>query len=211
MESCVNIKNTCDDFEVEFEVQPLIDAKNGSDERQRNIDAGLSEIDQRLSENQQVLDELNVDIEKLTNHADGLDYMIAVASGILAGAIDIIFVEDFSLEKANEWGTEKTNNFVVKMAQKKGYPGNDLAGAVSWLEDHYHIAADGATGAFGGGLQHHLRDFSHHPTPVGLIFSFLTQFTGKVYGTDTAGRFLIVDVKEKDFVLIGKNFPEAFH
>lgn len=208
MESCVNIKNTCDDFEVEFEVQPLIDAKNGSDERQRNIDAGLSEIDQRLSENQQVLDELNAGIEKLTNHADGLDYMIAVASGILAGAIDIIFVEDFSLEKANEWGTEKTNNFVVKMAQKKGYKGNDLAGAVSWLEDHYHIAADGATGAFGGGLQHHLRDFSHHPTPVGLIFSFLTQFTGKVYGTDTAGRFLIVDVKEKDFVLIGKNFPE---
>ena len=69
MESCVNIKNTCDDFEVEFEVQPLIDAKNGSDERQRNIDAGLSEIDHRLSENQQVLDELNVDIEKLTNHA----------------------------------------------------------------------------------------------------------------------------------------------
>ena len=37
MESCVNIKNTCDDFEVEFEVQPLIDAKNGSDERQRNM------------------------------------------------------------------------------------------------------------------------------------------------------------------------------
>ena len=24
---------------------------------------------------------------------------------------------------------------------------------------------------FGGGLKHHLNDFAHHPTPVGLIFS----------------------------------------
>ena len=57
-------------------------------------------------------------------------------------------------------------------------------------------------------MQHHLRDFSHHPTPVGLFFSFLTQFTGKVYGTDVAGIFKIAELNEGNLILVGKNFPE---
>lgn len=32
-----------------------------------------------------------------------------------------------------------------------------------WLK----IPSDGNTPDFGGGLQHHLRDFAHHPTIVG--------------------------------------------
>ena len=43
-------------------------------------------------------------------------------------------------------------------------------------------------------LQHHLRDFSHHPSLVGLACSILSQFTGKGYGTDTAGRFVAFDL-----------------
>jgi hypothetical protein len=55
-------------------------------------------------------------------------------------------------------------------------------------------------------LQHHLRDFAHHPTPVGLIFSMLTQFTGNAYGTDVHGVFMAVPIKNKIF--IGKSIPE---
>ena len=46
------------------------------------------------------------------------------------------------------------------------------------------------TNDFGGGKHHHLRDFSHHPTPVGLLFSILSQFTGIGYGTDVNGAFI---------------------
>ena len=45
------------------------------------------------------------------------------------------------------------------------------------------------TNDFGGGKHHHLRDFSHHPTPVGLLFSILSQFTGTGFGTDVNGAF----------------------
>lgn len=206
MNILVDIKTTFDDFAAEFEV--LAPINSYIDNQQQKIFEGIASIDEQLAENQKTLDQLNKEIDKLTNHSDGIDYMVAVASGILVGAIDVIFVNDFSLERANEWGKDTTNNFVIKVAQKQGYKGNDLYGAVKFLEDKYPIAADKATSDFGGGNQHHLRDFSHHPTPIGLIFSILTQFTGKVYGTDVAGIFKISNLQEEDLILIGKNLPE---
>lgn len=208
MSTFVELKNSFDDFHVEFSVQSVVDCSHTMDERQQRIAQGIASVNEQLAETQKAIADLNSEIDRLTNHADGLDYVIAVASGVLAGIIDILFVDDFSLEKANEWGNEKTNNFVVKIAQKQGYEGDDLYGAVKYLEDNYPIAADKVTNDFGGGRQHHLRDFSHHPTPVGAFFSLLTQFTHKVYGTDTAGRFLIVELPESAMVLIGKNLPE---
>lgn len=208
MGALVNLKNTYDDFSVEFEVLPLVNSETEKDDRRKKISKKLDLIDDLLVENKKLLDELNSNIDKLTNHADEIDYMVAVASGVLSGLIDAFFVDDFSLEKAHELGSEKTNNFIVKIAQKKGYKGDDLYGAVKYLEDKFPIAADKATVDFGGGLQHHLRDFSHHPTPIGLFFSLLTQFTNKVYGTDVAGVFKVVDLKKEDLILVGKNFPE---
>ncbi|WMJ89251.1 hypothetical protein [Anaerocolumna sp. MB42-C2] len=197
---------TSNDFkEIEFEMITPIDF---SDKRQLEIYNGINKVDERLSIINEKIEELNTEIDRLTNHADGIDYTVAVASGVIAGVIDSIFVGEFSFERANDWGTEKTNNFVVKIAQSKGYKGDDLAGAVAFLEDKYKIAADKATNDFGGGLQHHLRDFSHHPTPVGLTFSLLTQFTNKVYGTDVNGIFKVVELNKDDLILIGKNTQE---
>ena len=70
----------------------------------------------------------------------------------------------------------------------------------------FPLASDKLTPEFGGGLQHHLRDFTHHPSPVGLLMSILAQFTGKGYGTDTSGAFVILDLPAD--ALIGKTFPE---
>lgn len=188
---------------VEVEVLPPVDV---NDKRKLEIYNGISEIDEKLSVVSQRVDELNSEIDNLTNHADGIDYTVAVASGIIAGIIDSVWVGEFSIDRANEWGNEKVDNFVVKIAQTQGYDGNDLEGAIRHLEEKFPIAADKATNDFGGGLQHHLRDFSHHPTPVGLFFSLLTQFTGNAYGTDVTGVFKVVPVGATE--LIGKNFPE---
>ena len=93
------------------------------------------------------------------------------------------------------------------MARKRGYKGDDLGKAIKHLE-RFGAPSDSNTPDFGGGLQHHLRDFAHHPTLVGLIFSMVTQFTEKSYGTNTDGSFMIVDVKNKNF--IGKNIYQKF-
>lgn len=195
------LKLAVEDFEVEYELVPV-----EVDERRIAVYDGINKIEEMLDANLQKIEELNSDIDRLTNHADGLDYTVAVASGIIAGIIDSFWVGEFSLDRANKWGDKKVNDFVMKIAKKQGYEGDDLSKAIKHLEDKYEIAADKATNAFGGGLQHHLRDFSHHPTPVGLIFSMLTQFTEKVYGTDVAGVFKIVPVDAS--TLIGKNLPE---
>lgn len=92
---------------------------------------------------------------------------------------------------------------------KKNGTSKMLTSSIRKLEQKYPIAADSVTSDFGGGLQHHLRDFSHHPTPVGLFFSLLSQFTEKAYGTNTAGVFQIVDITDK--TLIGKNIQEKFY
>lgn len=200
-------------FEVTYEAALAYDVEEfsvdlGIANRRKELHEEMNGIDGELESLEAKVSKLNSEIDKLTNHADGVDYMVAVASGVIAGLIDVFFVEDFSFEKANQWGDDKVNDFVIKIAQAKGYKGDDLEGAVRFLEKNYAIAADKATNDFGGGKQHHLRDFSHHPTPIGLFFSLLTQFTHKVYGTNTAGVFVVLELKEDAFQLIGKNFPE---
>lgn len=187
-------ENVCSDEEV-ISAELTV----SSDKPQEHSDLGA--INQSLQR-------VNSELEKYTNNADKIDYALAVGSGILCGIIDSIFVGEFSLDEANQWGNEQTSAFVLRVAKTQGYNGDSPTGAIKYLEDMFPIAADKATNQFGGGLQHHLRDFSHHPTPVGLVCSVLTQFTGKVYGTDVNGAFQVISLNEDGLSLIGKNFPE---
>lgn len=207
---CQSIHENDTDFKIEYDILPPIplSENNQLSEIQRKIAQGLASIEEQIEVLNQQLDTINAKIDQLTNHADGVDYMVAVGSGVLTGIIDALFVKEFSLTEANQWGDKKAEDFVIQVARSQGYKGNDLYGAVSYLEKNFPIAADKVTNVFGGGLQHHLRDFSHHPTPVGLFFSLLTQFTGKVYGTDVTGAFKIVALNEDDLFLIGKNLPQ---
>ena len=155
-----------------------------------------------------VIYDLDKQIELLSSQADKWDYLVAVASGILCGMLDILWVGDFSLENGRAFASDKVDGFVGKTAKILGFKGDDLKDAVKFLEDTFPIPSDGNTPDFGGGLQHHLRDFAHHPTIVGLVFSLLTQFTGMSYGTDVNGVFKIVPVPDKSKAFIGKDIPD---
>lgn len=146
--------------------------------------------------------------EQHVDEADKLDYIVAVSSGVLAGLIDVFYVGEFSLDRANEWGKDKIEKIVMKVARVEGYAGDDLNDAIKTLEKNHPLAADGSTNDFGGGLQHHLRDFSHHFSIGGLFFSIFTQFTGLVVGTDKAGALHVVPVPDSHRTCIGKNFQE---
>lgn len=202
-ESSWKIDDGLSEFQgVEFEVMSPVDL---SDKRRVKIYNEMDSLDEKLKVIDERVDELNEEIDRLTCHAEGIDYIMAVASGIISGAIDVLYVGEFSLDRGRKWSEEKVNKFVIELAKKKGYKGNDLQGAIRTLEK-YGTPSDSVTAVFGGGKQHHLRDFAHHPTPVGLMFSLLTQFTGMAYGTNTAGIFQTIPITDKRF--IGKNFPE---
>ena len=165
---------------------------------------GLPSVIYPTSEN--LREVVEVDWTDNVKKADRTDYLLAITSGATAGLIDSFFVGKFSLERANKWGSDKTDEFVNKVARLKGYKGDELPGAIAFMERKFPIPADSKTADFGGGLQHHLRDFSHHFSLCGLMCSIFTQFSSKVIGTDTNGKLLIVDVVDKSH--IGKNFAE---
>lgn len=156
-----------------------------------------------------IIFDLNSQIDLLSSQADSLDYIVAIASGIVCGILDILWVGEFDLAHGRSIASDKVDSFVKNTAEMlEGKTFDDVKSAVQALEKHFPIPSDGNTSDFGGGKQHHLRDFAHHPTIVGLAFSLLTQFTEKSYGTDVNGRFITVDVPEKSKSFIGKDIPE---
>lgn len=157
---------------------------------------------------EQTIYDLDNKIEMLSSQADKLDYLVSIASGILCGVLDVLWVGEFSIENGRNLADDKVNEFVKKIAKMMGCEDCDIKSSVSFLEKKFPIPSDGNTSNFGGGLQHHLRDFAHHPTIVGLIFSLLTQFTEKSYGTDVNGNFLIVPVLEKSKIFTGEDVAD---
>lgn len=153
----------------------------------------------------QVIFDLDDQIDKLKSKADTLDLIIAASSGLICGLLDILWVGEFSLEEGRNIASDKVDGIVKKTAKIFGCKDEDIDSCVRFLEKKFPIPSDGNTPNFGGGKQHHLRDFAHHPTIIGLLFSLLTQFTEKSFGTDTAGRFLTVDVLDKSKPFIGKS------
>ncbi|MBS6611444.1 hypothetical protein [Peptoniphilus lacydonensis] len=157
----------------------------------------------------EIIFDLDSELDLLANKADKLDYLLAIASGLTCGLLDILWVGDFNLARGRGLASDKVDDFVKKTAELiLGKKFNNLSDAVRALEKKFPIPSDKNTNDFGGGLQHHLRDFAHHPTLVGLAFSILTQFTGESYGTDINGNFTIFDVPENGKIFIGENIGE---
>ena len=155
--------------------------------------------------------------ERLSDHiewdprldlADRVDYAVAAASGVVAGLVDSLFVGELSLDRAGEWGSKTVERLVVGIACAEGYKGDSLKEAIRNLEKVHPLAADGNTPDFGGGRQHHLRDFAHHFGIGGLVASIFTQFTGLSIGTDTAGRLVVVRIPEDHRRYLGRDVPE---
>ena len=147
--------------------------------------------------------------------AQARDYVVAAASGTLMGALSVLWQKDFNLADARKLGSEKIEKIVIGAAQRVGLKKENpsIADAIRFLEDNFPFVGDKLTDVFGGGLQHHLRDFSHHPSPVGLVCSILMQFTGKGFGTATDGSFVIADLPGetlKNGMLFGRNAEEKF-
>ncbi len=173
-------------------------------------DKGIQEIDDLLIISQNRLKELNKDIDKFTSSADGLDCIVAICSGIIAGIVDSLWVGAFDFQSGKQWSNEKVNNFVMEMAKKQGYEGERLDDAIKFLEKKFPVPADNIWSGKGIGISarsHHLDDLAHHPTPLGLFFSILTQFTKNGYFSNKEGEFFPISIDEKNYELIGNDIP----
>lgn len=194
-----------ENFSVEYELEPVY---RSSDERSAYIEGKIQQLDKDLNANAEILEDLKTQIYNYSSHADKLDLIFSACSGVLCGLIDVFFVGKFDLTKAKEWSNKKVNEFVIDVAQKDGYSGNRLNGAIQHLEQRYQVPNDSSyvnQGIGVGSKSHHLDDMAHHPSIVGLVFSMLTQFTGKAYFSNKLGHFEVVDANTN---YLGDSFPD---
>lgn len=64
-----------------------------------------------------IIYDLDNQIELLSSQADNLDYLVSVASGILCGMLDVLWVGEFSLDRGREIASDKVEAFVKKAAK----------------------------------------------------------------------------------------------
>ena len=193
MRSICEIKEELDNFEVEFELISPMNNPAVLSEEKREIQESIDSISAVIEEKERVLEELNSEIDRLTNNADSLDYAIAVTCGLITGIIDSVFVGEWDFKSAKAQANKDVNEMVIDFARKdpeyKDYLENkrtsnsDLENAISFLENKYKLPGDGEYKRFKSlgvtDKTHHLDDFSHHPTLVGLVCSVIVQFSEK--------------------------------
>lgn len=176
----------------------------------QQFQVGLRRVEKELQSTQDRVDALNQEIDRLTNHADGIDNFVAVGSGLLAGLLDVFWVGEFDFARGKAWSNHAVNDLVLKTAKAQGYEGERLDGAIKFLEDKFPVPSDNIWKGKDVGISarsHHLDDLAHHPTPIGLFFSILTQFTKKGYFHNGEGTFLPISIDENGQELIGEDAP----
>ena len=190
MNTISSLKTQDDILEVEYDVISPIEVSGNRD--REVIRRSILDLDDRMAKNQVVIDELNLDIERLTNHADGFDYAISVCSGVLCGFIDSFYVGEFNFSELKADANKHANKFVEKYAKLNGWDGNrGLKSAVEFLEKKFPVDQDNVwkdTGISSTRL-HHLEDLAHHPTPCGLLFAILVSFFRCAVFVDKEGKW----------------------
>ena len=200
----ITLKTEEDDFQTDFEIIPVVNATESLTKEQLEIIEGLKDVDEDIRKSQVLIDELDTDIEKLTNCADGIDNMIAIGSGILTGLIDSFFVGEFDFGLAKIHSNEQINHFIQNYAKKKGYDGRSLEGAIKFLENRYPVDQDNIWKGkgFSSSRLHHLEDIAHHPTLLGLVAAIIVQFFRIGLFVDKKGKWHIERIEAKPEMLL---------
>ena len=155
-----------DNFEIEYEILPAFE-KEKLDPRITDIEKKIAEIDAQSEELYSKIESLNSEIERLTNHADVLDYLVAVVSGIIAGMVDSCLVGE----------TEINKDKIQETLENKYHTANDN-GFTHKTKDGHQVDSP---------MYHRLDDLAHHPTLLGLVASILSRYLRLVIfidGTD---------------------------
>lgn len=191
-------KHTSEDECVEQEV---VSAELTATTRKANQSTDIDALNAALSK-------VNAELERYTSRADAGDYAFAVFSGIMAGAIDALFVGETVITDGDvALSHQQVNNFIQQYASARGFDRDRLKDAIGDLEKAFKVAQDNVWKGTGIGVSaknHHLADLAHHPTPLGLVSSIVVQFLriGTFVNKDGKWHFALVETNPKDVVEI---------
>jgi len=151
------------------------------------------------------LEKINRELDRCTNHANQAHYNIAILSGILAGAIDALFIGDTGIISREDlaFSHKSVNNFIQHYAKARGLNSKRLNTAISELEQTFKVAQDNVWKYAGINVSpkdHHLADLAHHPTPAGLTAALIVQFlrVGMFVNKEGEWHFIPVETTARD-------------
>lgn len=140
---------------------------------------------------------------------DKYDYMTAAVCGVVSGLVDAFLVGSPGNSVLGNWTDTQVDKCVMNFAKMNGWNDNGKSSsAIGFLENHFRVNYDQRHGGDVGGLfnmstkNHHMKSLAHSPSPMGLFFSVLNQFTGTA--TFAANGKLVTI--SSDYELVGGNF-----
>lgn len=154
------------------------------------------------------LHRVNTELDRYTSKADMADYAFAIFSGIMAGAIDSLFVGETKITDSDiQLSHQQINKFIQQYASNRGFDRERLKDSIADLEKAFKVAQDNIWKGAGirvSAKNHHLADLAHHPTPLGLAASVVVQFLriGTFVNKDGEWHFILVETTAKDIVEI---------
>lgn len=191
--------------------------KDTLNEIKENIDFIDLLTDKEINDTYNKIKYLEKEYEKISNvTCDKYEYLISGVCGVIAGLVDVVFVGSPFESKLGDSVDNKVNSVIKKIAKLSGWSedkaiskGSDtLKSAIGFLEKKYKINYDQQTGKAVDYLfkmnskNHHLKSLGHSPSPIGLLFSIINQFTGtSTFISD--GKLITI---ENNFELKGNNF-----
>lgn len=152
------------------------------------------------------LNAVNSELSRYTNRAEGMDYVVGVASGLLAGMIDAAFVGELRITDADiGLSHQQVNHFIQEYAKSRGLKSDRLKDAIGDLEQAFKVAQDNVWKGAGisvSAKNHHLADLAHHPTPLGLMSSMVVQFLriGTFVNKEGEWHFIFIKPSAEDIV-----------
>ena len=183
--------------------------------RTNDIDLDRDPFQHLLSDRQRsdILKRIETDFDKKSD-CDRWDYALAASCGVLAGLVDAFLVGAPGKSLLGGLSDNAADQLVEKFSSALGWKGprgnaDSTRSAIGFLERKFQINYDHRHGGDVGGLfemsasNHHIKSLAHSPSPVGLLFSVLDQFTGHAsFVAD--GQLIRV---RSDFALEGSNVP----
>ena len=88
----LKFKQSVDDLEIEYCVEPGIDYRDFTEEKRMEIAKSDAQLDLLLQENMDKINALNKQIESVTVKAEAEDYVVAACCGVFAGLLDVFMV-----------------------------------------------------------------------------------------------------------------------
>lgn len=152
----------------------------------------------------------NENIELLTKYdtCDKYDYLSAVACGVIGGIIDVFCVGSPNDSMLQSWTDTQVDKSVMSFAKLNGWSpreGNEksIKSAIGFLEGQFKINYDQTSGVLGMSTKnHHFMSLAHSPSPVGLFFSILNQFTST---SSFVSNGHLITMNTDNFELLGGN------